>query len=815
MLVLRGQLLTGQLLLDRDLRAIQVMAGPDGPVIYAATGRDGGISAYRLDPGGGLARLVDSALFSGLAPTSRLTGLTPVERDGQPQLIFGQTAAGHWLSQETDPDDPLGKSLRSSPSEPPTGPPALLDLGAGRVMVMSRGEGGVWAKVSSSSGQTTTAQFLADPDIGANAAPGMGEQHLALARAPGGGVLVGDMASDSVTHYRVAASGALTQTDRIDMADGIGIAQPTALAAIRAYGSDWVVVAAAGTGSLSVLNLTPDGALEPTDHVLDNRETRFDGVEALAAVLWRGQVVVAAGGRDDGLSLFTLLPTGALVHRQTLIHGDWPGLEDVTALQMVAIGNRLEVFVAGAGDTGLTQFGWTADGPTGRVLTDRGTGATQLTGSSGDDILVGLGRDTLKGGSGDDILVADSGGDLWGGSGADRFIPTNELAVLRIRDFERGVDRLDLSHLPWLRDATAISLSPLSNGVMLSHNDLQMTILSRDGATLRADDLWAGGFDTPDRLLFDPPPLGVIRQGSKRDDMITGGPGADTINAGGGNDVAWTTGGNDRVSGGAGHDRLYGGTGADTLWGGDGNDELGGFWGPDALWGGDGQDYLWGQYGNDTLRGGRDADLLGGFEGNDNLNGEQGRDVLWGYRGDDSLVGGDGNDEMWGSYGTDTLSGGPGNDTLGGYFGRDSLWAGAGDDLVWGGDDNDRLEGGAGADTLLGGLGNDHMGGGADADWLAGGPDRDRLTGGAGPDTLLGGGGEDTFIFGPLSTGGHGRDVIRDFTPGSDVLHLSGLDLLPVPRAVSGGTLIDTGHGTVLLEGISPDDLLDGDILLF
>lgn len=86
--------------------------------------------------------------------------------------------------------------------------------------------------------------------------------------------------------------------------------------------------------------------------------------------------------------------------------------------------------------------------------------------------------------------------------------------------------------------------------------------------------------------------------------------------------------------------------------------------------------------------------------------------------------------------------------------------SGSGNDTLIGNDAANRLESGAGNDTLTGNGGNDV------------------LVGGAGSDVMTGGGGADVFLFGSDSdsTPGLGRDLIADFTKGSDHIDLSALN---------------------------------------
>ena len=78
-----------------------------------------------------------------------------------------------------------------------------------------------------------------------------------------------------------------------------------------------------------------------------------------------------------------------------------------------------------------------------------------LFGGEGDDLLVGgLGDDVMNGGDGDDVLVSDFGNDLaTGGSGADTFVLTESTGRVIVRDFEDGVDLIDLSALDLQADS--------------------------------------------------------------------------------------------------------------------------------------------------------------------------------------------------------------------------------------------------------------------------------------------------------------------------------------------------------------------------
>ncbi|MBP6679302.1 MAG: M10 family metallopeptidase C-terminal domain-containing protein, partial [Paracoccus sp.] len=128
-----------------------------------------------------------------------------------------------------------------------------------------------------------------------------------------------------------------------------------------------------------------------------------------------------------------------------------------------------------------------------------------------------------------------------------------------------------------------------------------------------------------------------------------------------------------------------------------------------------------------------------------------------------------------------------GYDSIHGQHGNDVLSGGAGDDLIYGGDGNDILNGDDGVDRLFGDAGNDRIRGGAGNDVLYGGDGNDRLEGGAGSDTLIGYSGQDVFVFTAGDNFDGGRDLIRDFRSGEDVIDMSGLNLTFIGAAQFSG----------------------------
>lgn len=770
---LEGRIGTGLGALDTGIVDIAIRSGPEGPLVYTFSGRNGGISAWRLsDPGALVAvdQVVFPAQISGISGGGFLALEAGALPDTGARLVFG--AGGGLAGYALDPAGGLAGPVHL-PAVPAGATVAAL---AGGVLFLADATGGTLTAHAPQAGGGLTA-------LAANAVP---EGAVAALRPVflGGTahLLLAGQGNQGVTSYRIdSATGALAEAGHLGAAHGLGVQAPTAMQLVQAHGETWVLLAAAGSSSISVMRLGTDGALFATDHVLDTLHTRFGAVQALEVVQVGAHVFVLAGGGDHGLSLFTLLPGGRLLHLQSIADAPGLGLHNVAAIAAAQSGDRLHVFASSQRDAGLSHFSLSI-ASLGEVIEGSATHAQWISGTTGDDILrAGADRDTLSGGAGDDILIAGPG-ETWmrGGPGADVFVMRAGSGTTRVLDYERGIDRLDLSDWFMLRDPGQLRIFSVASGARVEFRDEVLIIAAADHAPLTLADLFPQGFPWPDRMLVgvSETPLAEAQTGLR----LIGGPGDDTLRGGPGDDWLEVHTGNNRLIGGHGDDRLIGGLGHDTLFGGPGNDTLIAGAGDNLLNGRADDDLLIGGPGNDTLRGGPGSDtldasaggdnvlnggighdLLIGGPGNDTLRGLAGRDTLDASAGGDNLLdGGLGNDLLIGGSGNDTLLGGPGHDTLDASAGGDNLLEGGGGaDLLIGGSGRDTLLGGPGHDTLRAGAGDTLLNGGSGNDRLIGGPGNDTLIGGLGNDRLTGGPGADTFIF----ARNHGRNTITDFTP--------------------------------------------------
>lgn len=758
-------------LLDVDIRDMTVMSTANGTYLFTATGVNGGLCAYRITSGGAV-QLIDRLYFTGQAGQSAEGHISQVSMGGHSYLAIGSANSatgaslvafrvweGGTLGQATQIGN-LAQNARVTDVEtlPDQNRMITSDATTG-TLVSSAGER-VLGQVALNGAAELSVLTLADQDY----------------------VIAAVEGTNSIVSVRVdSSSGALETVSEIGAASGLGIAAPTAVTTFQAYGKSWVVVAGAESSSLSVLRIDPAGNLTATGHVIDGLTTRFGDVQALGSAHINGRTFLVAGGGDDGLSLFTLLPDGQLLHLHTLAHETGLGLENVTALELVTNGNRLDVLVSSQGAAGLAHFTIDLGDLTAPVLIAADTGQ-RVSGTAGDDLIVGLGggRDTIYGGAGDDILVAGSdGAEIFGGAGADTFVITAGNHITQIRDFTLGVDTLDLSRFEMLRSLSQLDIRVSNTVTTIRYDETEIRLFATGNAPATGFDIFGPAFDWADNILVLTEPEGVNVTGGRSSEFIRGTERADTIDGGGGSDAIWSQDGNDILIGNWGNDALGGQGGNDTLFGNQGNDMLAGGDGDDRLDGADGLDALWGGHGNDVMLGGEGDDTLGGSFGNDRLDGGTGDDDHWGgpgndtvyagdgddmiggHLGDDLLFGGAGNDEIWGAWQNDEAHGGTGNDRIGAGPGDDTVFGNEGNDVIYGGLDNDRCRGGADDDELFGASGNDRLWGDEGQDTIWGGP---------GNDFLYGGSGADLFHFAP----NQGNDRMFDFEPGIDTIRLWG-----------------------------------------
>ena len=137
--------------------------------------------------------------------------------------------------------------------------------------------------------------------------------------------------------------------------DGFWHNRVSAIETLRIGGTEFAIVAASGSSSLSVFEVAGD-ELILTDHEWDSMMTRFSGVSELATVQVGGMTVVAAGGADAGLSLFELTEEGDLVHLRDIVDTRETPLDGIGGIDMTAHGDGALLAVTSGRDHGVALF---------------------------------------------------------------------------------------------------------------------------------------------------------------------------------------------------------------------------------------------------------------------------------------------------------------------------------------------------------------------------------------------------------------------------------------------------------------------------
>ncbi len=615
----------------------------------------------------------------------------------------------------------------------------------------------------------------------------------------------------AVLSFRVEAGGTLTATGSLGATGGLGLAAPSVIETVQVAGVDYALVAGSGSSSISVVRLAAGGALSLADHVIDSLDTRFQSVQAMTTVVVGDRTFVFAGGGDDGITAFTLLPGGRLLLVGTEVQSLGGALENITALAGVVRDGQIELFAAGEGK-GITRLMFSPGALAPMIL--GADAAERLAGDGRGDLIDGAaGNDTITGAGGADILIDGAGVDiLSGGDGADTFVLVRDGAIDTITDFELGTDALDLSAWGRIYAVEALEILSTVSGATIRFGSETLVLNTADGRSLTSADFTSAGLFPLTHVAGDPVAAGLRVEGTSGSDTQTGGAGDDTL------------------IGSLGADRLDGGAGFDFA---DYTDARGSqridllsaklntnlaagdvHVGIEGLIGGLGPDNLRGTTGDNVLRGGGNVDWLYGRRGNDVLEGGVGDDVLLGGVGQDTLIGGANRDRAQYSESQQGLvvdlqfpERNTGEAVGDAYDGIEDLAGSSFDDGLFGDGLANRLFGRDGADGLDGRNG---------ADYLNGGAGRDTLDGGGGNDTLRGGTQGDTFVF----TGG--ADVVEDFRRADgDRLHLDDAvfgpgwevaDLVSAFADVQGGRVVfDFGFGTsVTLQGVASLAQIDG-----
>lgn len=474
---------------------------------------------------------------------------------------------------------------------------------------------------------------------------------LVSARVGAANLLVSASAGENgLSSFRIGADGSLVAADSLDARQNLAVAAPSAMKAVALDGQTYLLVASAGSSSLSVVRLREDGAMQVVDQVIDGLDTRFSGASVLECVTAGDRVFALVAGADDGLSLFTLLPGGRLLLVGSLADTASMLLDNVAAISAAVVGSEIQIFTSSQTEAGICQFRIDLTN-LGQMQTGSGAGEA-ITGAGLDDLLAGNGgSDQLFGGIGADILLDGSGQDqMSGGQGADTFVLSYDGQPDTVLDFQPGTDQLDLSAWPLFYSAGQATLTQTSDGCVLQFGSEQLVLVSWSAAPLTIADFPASALVAMSRQLGLLDGHGVKLAGTSGSDFQIGASG---------NDLMFGSDGDDWIMGGAGLDTVRFAAPAQAASTGAQPPVVVDLKHPDRNTGvaaGDayeGIEQFVATAADDALFGNGSANRFSGGSGQDRLIGRGGFDRLEGQSGKDSLTGGNGGDLLTGGSGAD------------------------------------------------------------------------------------------------------------------------------------------------------------------
>ncbi|MEM6619861.1 MAG: hypothetical protein AAF631_11245 [Pseudomonadota bacterium] len=267
--------------------------------------------------------------------------------------------------------------------------------------------------------------------------------------------------------YSIGSNGRLTLGDTVAPGDESGFSRPAALETVTVGGQEFLVMASAGSSSLTVFRIATDGTLSEVDHLIDTLDTRFQGASELTSFDYEGRSFVVAAGSDDGISVLELRDGGRFWDYGALADTYETTLDNVSGLDARVIDGTPTILVSSDTDHGITQVELDMAGLEDVISGSEGN--ELLRGTSSADVIEGKGgNDRLEGRGGSDILVDGTGADMLTGDGGQdlfQFVADDNLDI--ITDYSVGYDRIDLSGYGGVRSIFDLVMYETCGSVMI------------------------------------------------------------------------------------------------------------------------------------------------------------------------------------------------------------------------------------------------------------------------------------------------------------------------------------------------------------
>lgn len=314
-------------------------------------------------------------------------------------------------------------------------------------------------------------------------------------KADGKTFLVAASAFDAgISVFQAGEAGNLRHRDTVLPSEKSGFDLVQDVVSVTVQDQNFVVMASAGTDSLTVFKASKHGQLTEVFHTMDTRDTRFQDASVLESFEQDGRAFVVAAGSDDGITIFEILPNGHLTLHTVLADDFDTTLANVSTLKIAELDGETILLVGSGSEHGITQFIIDTNSLGGVVEGSRER--ENLVGTPKNDVIYGYGKgDTLDGGDGNDVLDGGKGRDtLTGGAGNDIFIFAPDRRQDVITDFGNGQDRIDLSAFERTNHIEDLRVTPQPFGAVIWAEGEAIRVYSADGQKLMQDDFLLSDF---------------------------------------------------------------------------------------------------------------------------------------------------------------------------------------------------------------------------------------------------------------------------------------------------------------------------------
>lgn len=472
--------------------AFAVIGGQD--FLLVAAEADGAITSFNVSANL-VPQLIDTQSFTDTSGTLAVGQLTLTEVDGVPTLLpsakFDDNVATYTIDDTGNISNPMPQPQGGNTVSPFTVTHSVIVGDKTYLYAAERGVSGIasyWMQPGDS--------FSAKVSYAASSFDFFGDV-AAFASVPVGAAtyLFTASAFDAgLNSFSVGANGGLELIDSVAPSEASGFSLPQALETVALNGQAYLLMASAGTNSITSYVVGNDGTLTETDHLIDTTNTRFQDAGVLESFTYDDRGFILAAGSDDGLTLLEISTRGTLSVLAVLADDFNTTLNNITDIEVAILGTEIHAFVSSGVENGFTQIKINIDN---NGITVIGTAAHDtLNGTAQNDTLVGFdGSDRLYGGNGNDLMVDGTGRDhFFGGVGVDifQFEPDNTLDL--IRDYEVGIDKIDLSFLGAAASMEDLNITGRSFGAVIIAGTEEIRITTIDNTQLNAQDFVADDF---------------------------------------------------------------------------------------------------------------------------------------------------------------------------------------------------------------------------------------------------------------------------------------------------------------------------------